>query len=369
MPRSMSGSATPPPDSPTPRTSLPDPCSLRAHNSLGLDARAERVIPVEHADQLPTISQSLGSAPRAILGEGTNVVLHAPLKVTMLISRTRGRAIGSGGLLRAAAGENWHELVMWSLEQGWAGLENLALIPGTAGAAPVQNIGAYGAEVCEFLEEVIAWDFQTSAMVSLRRDECLFGYRDSIFRRPEHQGPWNAPRYFIVEIRMRLRPAGVAPLRTHYGELRSELDQLERAPTARDVADAVIRIRQRKLPDPREIGNVGSFFKNPVISSLQARGLRLMHPDLPTHPVASDGSDTCKVPAAWLIERCGFKGARRGDVGVHAGHALVIVNHGGGTGREILDLAHEIQRAVVARFGIFLEPEPVFMPGPDEAAA
>lgn len=364
----MSGSATPPPESPTLRISLPDPCSLRDQNSLGLDARADRVIPVQHADQLPAISQALGSGPRAILGEGTNVVLHAPLRVTMLISRMRGRSIDAHGLLRAAAGENWHELVMWSLDQGWAGLENLALIPGTAGAAPVQNIGAYGAEVCESLEEVVAWDFLTSAMVSLRREECLFGYRDSIFRRPDHQGPWNAPRYFIVEIRMRLRPASDALLRTQYGELRSELDQLERAPTARDVADAVIRIRQRKLPDPRKIGNVGSFFKNPVISSLQARGLRLMHPDLPTHPVAG-GGDSCKVPAAWLIERCGFKGARRGDVGVHADHALVLVNHGGGTGREILDLAHEIQRAVVARFGIFLEPEPVFMPGPDEAPA
>jgi UDP-N-acetylmuramate dehydrogenase len=365
----MSDSVTPPPDIPTCRTSPPDPFSLREYNSLGLQARAQRIVDVHSASDIAELSTQLGDSPRVILGSGTNVVLHAPLKATVLMSRMRGRHLDSSGLVRVAAGENWHALVMWSLERGLAGLENLALIPGTAGAAPVQNIGAYGVELCDVLEHVVAWDFRRAAMVMLGRDECQFSYRDSVFRRVDTQGPWNAPRFFITEIGLRLHHARDARLHTAYGELQAELDLLGRPPSARDVAEAVTRIRRRKLPDPSVIGNVGSFFKNPLISSVQARSLRLIHPDLPTHPASGGGQDSCKVPAAWLIERCGFKGARRGDVGVHDRHALVIVNHGGGTGREILALAREIQQAVVARFGIFLEPEPVFMPGSEPVAA
>ena len=364
----MSDSVTPPPEPFSNRSSPPDPFSLREFNSLGLQARAERIVDVHSASDIAELSAELGDAPRVILGGGTNVVLHAPLKATVMMSRMRGRHLDSNGRVRVAAGEDWHALVMWSLEKGLAGLENLALIPGTAGAAPVQNIGAYGVELCDRLEHVIAWDFHRSAMVTLARDDCHFGYRDSLFRRVDTQGPWNAPRYFITEIQLRLHHAEGARLHTTYGELETELDRLGRPPSAQDVAEAVIRIRRRKLPDPSVIGNVGSFFKNPLISSMQARSLRLIHPDLPTHPAHGDGQDNCKVPAAWLIERCGFKGARRGDVGVHERHALVIVNHGGGTGREILALAREIQQAVVARFGIFLEPEPVFMPGSEPAA-
>jgi UDP-N-acetylmuramate dehydrogenase len=359
----MSDSGTPPPDSAACRTSPPDPLSLRDCNSLGLQARAERIVDIHSASDIAKLGAELGDSPRVILGNGTNVVLHAPLKATVLMSRMRGRHVDSNGLVRVAAGEDWHALVMWSLDQGLAGLENLALIPGTAGAAPVQNIGAYGVELCDTLEHVVAWDFHRASLVTLGRSECEFAYRDSVFRREDTQGPWNAPRFFITEIRLRLRHIEGARLHTSHGELQTELDRLDRPPSARDVADAVIRIRRRKLPDPAVIGNVGSFFKNPLISTMQARSLRLIHPDLPTYPAPGDGRDNCKVPAAWLIERCGFKGARRGDVGVHDRHALVIVNHGGGTGREILALAREIQQAVVARFGIFLEPEPVFMPG------
>ena len=336
--------------------------NLSAHNTLRLPARADDVIEVLHASSLSAISDALGEQPRCILGSGSNVVLHAPINATALLCRITGRAITDQGVLIASAGENWHELVMWSLAQGFAGLENLALIPGTAGAAPIQNIGAYGVELGDRLIRVTAWDFQERCLKQFENADCQFSYRNSIFKDPEIQGPWNRPRYFITEIALQLTAIPLATVQTEYADLRTAFDKLGRAPTPLEVAQTIIEIRKKKLPDPADIGNVGSFFKNPVVSQLQAQHLSLLHPDLPRYPMPEQSADLCKVSAAWLIERCGFKGARRGDVGLHDGHALVLVNHGGGTGREILALAHEIQQAVVAKFGVFLEPEPMFMP-------
>ncbi len=291
------------------------------------------------------------------------MVLHAPLPATVLLNHLQGKSIDANGVLKSASGENWHALVMWSLAQGYAGLENLALIPGTAGAAPIQNIGAYGVELKDRLIRLAAWDFQQSRFCEFTNAQCGFGYRESIFKRPDIQGPWNNPRYFITEIELQLSPMGQAHLALHYGEIASELSLMGiETPQAIDVAKAVIAIRSRKLPDPAQLGNVGSFFKNPIVSAVQAKNLKLLHPDLPQYEVPKAQGDHKKLSAAWLIERCGFKGARRGDVGVHAHHALVLVNYGGGTGRELLSLAQEIQQAVVAKFGVFLEPEPVFMP-------
>ena len=336
--------------------------NLAQHNTLRLPARADRVIEVDSVEALPQITAALGQAPRCILGAGSNVVLHAPLAATVLLSRIMGRSITKDGRLTAGAGENWHALVMWSLDQGFAGLENLALIPGTTGAAPVQNIGAYGVELRDRITTVTAWDFQDKKLVRLDASDCGFSYRYSIFRDPAIQGPWNQPRYLITEIELQLRPLANAQVEINYADLKSAFAHRAQPPSAQEVANAVITIRRRKLPDPKDIGNVGSFFKNPMVSQLQAKHLSLLHPDLPHYPVDASHHDQCKISAAWLIERCGFKGARRGDVGVHEGHALVLVNHGGGTGREILALAHEIQQAVVAKFGIFLEPEPIFLP-------
>ncbi len=291
------------------------------------------------------------------------MVLHAPLPATVLLNHLQGKSIDANGVLKSASGENWHALVMWSLAQGYAGLENLALIPGTAGAAPIQNIGAYGVELKDRLIRLAAWDFQQSRFCEFTNAQCGFGYRESIFKRPDIQGPWNNPRYFITEIELQLSPMAQAQLALHYGEIASELSLMGiETPQAIDVAKAVIAIRSRKLPDPAQLGNVGSFFKNPIVSAVQAKNLKLLHPDLPQYDVPKAQGDHKKLSAAWLIERCGFKGARRGDVGVHAHHALVLVNYGGGTGRELLSLAQEIQQAVVAKFGVFLEPEPVFMP-------
>lgn len=336
--------------------------NLSHHNTLGLPARADHVIPIHSAGDLPRITESLGQRPRFILGGGSNIVLHAPVAACALLNECKGKSIDADGRLTAASGEDWHDLVMWSLQQGFAGLENLALIPGTAGAAPVQNIGAYGVEIKDLLLRVTAWDFVERTFRHFHNADCQFGYRDSIFKRPDVQGQWNAPRYFITEIELQLTPMTSAKLATNYADLQAELAGHKQPITAVDVANAVIRVRQRKLPDPKQLGNVGSFFKNPIISSLQAKHLKLLHPDLPQYPVADTPDDVCKISAAWLIDRCGFKGARRGDVGVHADHALVLVNYGGGTGREILALANEIQQAVVAKFGVFLEPEPIVIP-------
>jgi UDP-N-acetylmuramate dehydrogenase len=336
---------------------------LQKHNTLGLAARSAQAISVHHAHELPGISERLGQAPRCILGSGSNVVLHAPLSATVLLSELKGKSIDATGVLTAASGENWHELVMWSLGQGFAGLENLALIPGTAGAAPVQNIGAYGVELKDSLMSLTAWDFSEKTFRRFKNIECRFGYRDSLFKRPDVQGAWNNPRFFITEIELQLVPFGRATVETSYGEIANELAaNAISCPGPQEIADAVISIRKRKLPDPNQLGNVGSFFKNPIVSAVQAKTLKLLHPDLPQYDMPIDHGDSKKLSAAWLIERCGFKGVRRGDVGVHANHALVLVNYGGGTGREILSLAQEIQQAVVGRFGVFLEPEPVFMP-------
>lgn len=331
-------------------------------NALRLVARATRSIIVDRLETLAQITPEIADQPRVILGSGTNVVLHAPIKATALMNALKGKSISPTGELTCASGELWHELVMWSLNQGFAGLENLALIPGTVGAAPVQNIGAYGVELKDCLTGLTAWDFHQARLVSFTKAQCQLAYRDSIFKQSSVQGPWNSPRYFITEITCQLSPASEATLNTRYADLAEAIKSYPHPVTAKDIAHAVTLLRQKKLPDPQEIGNVGSFFKNPIISRLQAKHLKLLHPDLPHYDIADTQDDLCKIPAAWLIERCGFKGARRGDAGVHDGHALVIVNHGDANGREILALAEEIQQSVVGKFGVFLEPEPIFMP-------
>ncbi len=336
--------------------------NLKPFNTLGLPARAQELIEIKSLEQLKKLSPTLANGPRVILGEGSNVVLHSLINAPILINRLKGKTLGADGLLTAAAGENWHELVIWSLGQGFGGLENLALIPGSVGAAPVQNIGAYGVELKDLLIDLSAWDFSTNAEVTFTRKDCGFGYRDSIFKNQAIQGGWDRPRYMITSVRFGLKPVGSYEPNISYRDLSEKLKTLDQKPMPVDVAQAVMDIRSQKLPDPKKIGNVGSFFKNPVISSVQAKNLAVLYPDLPHYPTDSNQDDTCKIPAAWLIEKCGFKGVRRGDVGVHEKHALVLVNYGDGTGREIVSLAQEIQASVVARFGIFLEPEPVFMP-------
>jgi UDP-N-acetylmuramate dehydrogenase len=326
---------------------------LDGRNTFRVPARAGLLIDVRRRDALAELFgfAALRTQPLLVLGEGSNILFARDWPGVVLSIATRGIAIvGSdehGARVRVEAGESWNDVVHWSLGQGFAGLENLVSIPGTAGAAPMQNIGAYGVEVREFVHRVEAWDRGEARLVHLDNAACEFGYRDSLFKRePE--------RYVITAIELDL-PRSRAP-RVDYAGVRDELAALGVAePRPSAVAEAIARIRMRKLPDPRTVGNAGSFFKNPVIAADAAEALRRAHRDAPVWP---SGESQAKVSAAWLVEASGFRGAREGDAGVSSQHALVLVNHGHATGAEILALAERVQAGVRARFGIALQPEP-----------
>jgi UDP-N-acetylmuramate dehydrogenase len=276
-------------------------------------------------------------------GDAPGAVISLATRSTAIVSDDGERA-----RVRADAGVPWHPLVMWTLEQGLCGLENLALIPGTAGASPIQNIGAYGTEVGEFIDIVEAFDRHHGVRVRLDREACAFAYRDSVFK--------HAPDRYLVTAVEFLLPR-TPSLRLDYAGIREELDARGiAAPTARDVGEAVIRIRQRKLPDPAVVGNAGSFFKNPIVSQARAEALLVDYPTLPVF--RGDALHNRKLSAAWMIEACGWKGHRDGDAGVSAAHALVLVNHGAATGAQLLALARKIAASVHARFGVAIEPEP-----------
>jgi len=286
------------------------------------------------------------------LGEGSNVVVAGDLQAMVLRQRTPGIRLledhGSNVVLRVGAGENWHALVQWTLRQGLFGLENLALIPGTVGAAPIQNIGAYGVELAPFVAAVHAVGIDDGEALTLSRLECTFGYRDSIFKRELRE------RVVITAVDLCL---GRTPaLNIDYPALSAALAGRDVAAlTPHDVFEAVVNIRRARLPDPAAEPNVGSFFKNPVIAAEQAGDLAHRFPDIPLFPLAEGGF---KTSAAWLIDYCGWKGRRRGGVGVHPGHALVLVNYGSDSGVELLSLAAEIADSVERTFAVALEIEP-----------
>ena len=327
-------------------------------NTFGLPGRAALFVALETPAQLMTLIElpEWQDWSRLVLGGGSNLILTGDFPGLVLQVRMGGRALVAEDAdvrqVRAGAGENWHDLVQWTLEQGWPGLENLALIPGTVGAAPVQNIGAYGLEVAERFQGLEAVDLVTGENVRFDRATCRFGYRDSVFKR-EAVG-----RYLITSVTFRL-PKRWRPM-TGYADVAQELETRQIVhPTARDIAEVVIAIRSRKLPDPAQIGNAGSFFKNPVVNATAFADLAARHPDLPHYP-QSDG--TVKLAAGWLIERCGWKGQRLGPVGVYERQALVLVNCGGARGEDVLRLSGAIRQSVRTEFGIELELEPVVIP-------
>ncbi len=332
---------------------------LRGLNTFGIDARARVLWRLDSLDDLAQLGEVLRDdagkghpRPPLILGGGSNLLIADDPQQPIVQMALRGLRIveddGDTVIVEAAAGEAWDPLVRWTLSQGLAGLENLALIPGTVGAAPIQNIGAYGVELRDCFESLDAVDLGSGIARSFTADDCAFGYRDSVFKHVD------AAQWLVTSVRLRL--SRTADLKLDYGEIRAELSEAHIvAPTPTDVADAVSRIRRRKLPDPTVIGNAGSFFKNPLIEPEQAQAVRAREPELPCWP----SGDRVKVSAAWMIERCGFKGMRIGDAGVHARHALVLVNHGHARGSDILALAMQIRSAVEIRFGILLEAEPV----------
>ena len=366
MPRSMSDSES--------RPASP-PVSLQALNTMGLPCFAQYLVRLTDSTALPALSESLVGAPKFILGGGSNVVISAeedaPLPATVILNQLMGIVRLSANeqaiRIRCAAGEPWHRFVMWTLAQGWAGLENLALIPGTVGAAPIQNIGAYGVEVAECIELVHAWDFEAHEHTTFSPEACDFGYRSSRFKDEARQGPWNAPRFLITAVDFQLTPAPRATPKTDYLGLEKELGEICKGatPSPLHVAHAVMSLRNKKLPPIENLGNVGSFFQNPTVPEPYARVLIDRNEGMPAYP-ASDGQ--VKLSAGWLIEQLGFKGLRLGGAGVYDKHALVLVNHGQARAAEVLELALQIQRAVMSRFGVWLVPEPQLVPPRSDAA-
>ena len=326
---------------------------LSALNTFGVRARAARLLTIDAAED---IERALALVPKGeaplVLGGGSNVLFTRDFDGTILRLRTRGRRIlehgaGNEAIVEVQAGEPWTDLVRWTLEQRLYGLENLSLIPGCVGAAPIQNIGAYGVEIGEHFEALDALDLESGEHRTFDNAACRFAYRDSVFKHAD------GARWLIVRVRLRL--SRFARARFDYGDLREELARASIAqPAPEDVARAVIALRTRKLPDPAQLGNAGSFFKNPVVEAAQANLLREREPQIPHWPAAGG----VKFSAAWMIEHCGMKGLREGDAGVHVHHALVLVNYGRASGAQIWALATRVREAVADRFGVRLEVEP-----------
>lgn len=328
--------------------------SLKHLNSFAVEARASQLLELETEQDLQTFGTGFRFDPTRdlILGSGSNILFAGDIDGTVVLNRIPGKRIitepSDGVLVEACGGENWHQLVLWSLDQGLSGIENLSLIPGLAGAAPMQNIGAYGVELADSLDSVQVLDLENGELRKFPHKDCHFAYRDSRFKSSD------AGKYLITRIRLRLQRQFEAKL--GYAGLSEELRVMGiDVPTAKQVSQAVIRIRRRKLPDPRFIGNAGSFFKNPVVSRTTADMLEKQFHGLPLYPLSEDET---KLSAAWLIEQCGWKGRSIGGASVSDQHALVLVNQDNATGSEILALADAIGESVQNRFDIKLQPEP-----------
>ena len=325
---------------------------LKHRNSFGLDSTAELAYEITSADQLPDLMKELGDKKIAwrALGGGSNVILPESLPGATLLINILGQEVirsdEENSWLSVGAGVNWHAFVSWTVEHNLPGLENLALIPGTVGAAPIQNIGAYGVEIGEYIDSIEAFDSVAHAFVTLPKEACQFAYRDSYFKQ-------NPNRLIVTKVVFKIPKAWQA--RLQYADLAKQFAESSSSPSAMQIFDAVCNIRSNKLPDPKVIANAGSFFQNPIVSTKQCEQLIKKFPNLVSYP---DTSGMRKLAAGWLIDQCGFKGKRIGPVGVYEKQALVLVNHGDGTSTDILNLAKNIQEEVLSKFGIQLEIEP-----------
>jgi len=327
--------------------------SLQAFNTFGVDVRAQLFAEAHNDDDVREALAYAAShdVPLLVIGGGSNLLLTADIPALVLRMVTRGiRLLSDDGnrvVIEAEAGEPWHPFVQYTLAQGLAGLENLSLIPGTVGAAPMQNIGAYGVEIKDVFAGLTALDRESGELRDFSLEDCNFGYRDSLFK--QQPGRW-----LILRVRFKLDRA--AHLHLEYGPVRQRLsEQGIEQPTPTDVSRAICSIRSEKLPDPAVLGNAGSFFKNPLVPAAVVTQIKTQHPDLVAYPQA-DGQ--MKLAAGWLIERAGWKGFRDGDAGVHKLQALVLVNYGTATGLQLLDLAQRIQKDIAERFHVELEMEP-----------
>jgi UDP-N-acetylmuramate dehydrogenase len=327
--------------------------SLRSHNTFGFDVRARYAMRLESVEAVAALVRDtrIANLERLVLGGGSNIVFTRDFDGVALLVGIAGKRLiaedDDAWLVEAGAGENWHDFVAWTLAQGMPGLENLALIPGTVGAAPIQNIGAYGLEMVERFDHLRAIELATGEAVQFDRDACAFGYRDSFFKQA------GRGRFLITSVVFRL-PKAWTP-RADYADVARALEGA-RTGDAQAIFDAVVAVRRAKLPDWTVLGNAGSFFKNPVVSEAAFEALRAREPQAVSYP-QPDGR--VKLAAGWLIDRCGWKGRSVGDAAVHEKQALVLVNRGGATGAQVLELADAIRRDVLARFGVELEMEPV----------
>lgn len=337
-------------NAPQPAKLIPN-LGLKHRNTFGFDASAELAYEITSPEQIPEVISKVTNQKLTwrVLGGGSNVILPKVLPgVTLLINITGQEIISSDDdatYLAVGGGVNWHELVAWTLENNLPGLENLALIPGTVGAAPIQNIGAYGVEIADYIDRIEAFDAKDQAFVTLTKDACHFAYRDSYFKQNPH-------RFIVTKVVFRIHKNWNA--RIHYADLAKQFTDNSN-PSPEEIFLEVCRIRTYKLPDPKMIGNAGSFFQNPIVPTEQYETLLRSHADLVSYP---DATGKRKLAAGWLIDQCGFKGQRLGSVGVYENQALVLVNHGGGTAQDILGLAKCIQDKVRAEFGVSLQIEP-----------
>jgi UDP-N-acetylmuramate dehydrogenase len=325
--------------------------SLLPYNSFHIEVNAAEFISVKTVEELQNILEKGGQEPLLVLGGGTNLLLTKDVDgLVVKIDITGKEEVKEDAThvyITAGAGENWHEFVQYTMTRNWGGLENLSLIPGNVGAAPIQNIGAYGVELKDVFYELEAYDRKEKKVYSFGVNDCQFDYRNSVFKAA------GKDRYIILNVTFILNKNPV--LNTSYGAIREELKKTGvHSPTIQDVSQVVIKIRRSKLPDPLEIGNAGSFFKNPVVDQAHFISLSAKYADMPAYP---HEDKSVKLAAGWLIEQCGWKGYRRGDAGVHQNQALVLVNYGKATGKEIFELSEKIQKSVHKKFGIMLERE------------
>lgn len=326
--------------------------SLKTYNTFGIDVKARQLLSVDTIDELKSVLKRNYAQDLFILGGGSNMLLTQDVDKTVVHINLKGKQVlretEDEVFVEAMAGENWHQFVLWCLERGFGGLENLSLIPGNVGTAPIQNIGAYGVELKDRFDSCKAVHVQTLEERKFDLEACNFGYRDSVFKN-RFKG-----QYIITKVVFRLTKRNHR-LNTSYGSIDAFLEERGVSnPQLKDVSNAVIAIRQSKLPDPRVLGNSGSFFKNPVVPKEKLDKLRESYPEAPAYKV-SDGE--FKVPAGWLIDRAGLKGYRKGDAGVHKNQALVLVNYGNASGQDILQLSKFVQEKVQEQFGIELQPE------------
>jgi UDP-N-acetylmuramate dehydrogenase len=326
--------------------------SLKNYNTFGIEAKANQFVAVKNVGELKAVLEQKKSEKKFILGGGSNMlltkniealVIHVDLKGKKIVKETEDYV-----WVESQAGENWHEFVLWTIDQNFGGLENMSLIPGNVGTTPVQNIGAYGTEIKDTFVSCKAISIDNQEMRTFSKEECHFGYRESVFKNEEKDN------YIITSVIFKLTKRN-HKINISYGDISTELAKNNIInPTLKEISNAVIAIRQSKLPDPKELGNSGSFFKNPILLKTDFEKIHQKFPEMKYYEISET---EVKVPAGWLIEQAGFKGKRFGDAGVHKNQALVLVNYGNSTGQEILNLSREIQQTVFDTFGINIEAE------------